>query len=369
MTRLDRYVLREVALPFLFSLVAVIVLVFLLQANNLAGAALGLAISLEDIVVILSAALPPFLVLAVPMAYLASVVVGLVRLSGDLEVGAMLAAGASPMRIARAPIALGLAVTLLTLPVAHVLQPLGLVSLRTRLIDVALRNMTQAVEPGTFREDLGGVALYAESIEGETLESVLLYDERDPKAPVLVLANTARLVPRWVEGRSPIIEVELEDGEMHLEQSGEGERYDRVLFARARLALDAERELRERTRFVSDLQQMRSEELLAESERRGPSDLTGRRMERDYWRRFAFPAMSLVFALLGAAIAMGAERSARARAALVSIVTVVAYYLTTRVGDTMVLRGTGTPFIAAMGPNLLFLALGLGALWVRGRAR
>ncbi|MBI3179221.1 MAG: hypothetical protein HYZ27_06140, partial [Deltaproteobacteria bacterium] len=59
LSRLDRYVLREVAVPFFFSLVLVIVLVFLLQANNLAGAALGLAISFEDIVVILSAALPP----------------------------------------------------------------------------------------------------------------------------------------------------------------------------------------------------------------------------------------------------------------------------------------------------------------------
>ncbi|MBI2378166.1 MAG: LptF/LptG family permease [Deltaproteobacteria bacterium] len=369
MSRLDRYVLREVLVPFVLSVLAVVVLVFLLQAHNFAGAALGLALTASDVLVILGAALPPFLVLAVPMAFLASVVIGLVRMSGDLEIGAMLAAGASPLRVARAPIVLGAFVSLLTLPVAHVLQPLGLAALRERLVDLALRNMTQAIEPGTFREDLGGVALFAESIEDRTLKSVLLYDERDPTAPVLVLARSAALTPRSRPGRSPIIDVELRDGEMHLESPSAENRYDRVAFTRARLAIDADRELRERTRFVSDIQQMSSGQMLEEAVRRGPKNLEGRRIERDFWRRFAYPSMSFVFALIGAAIALGADRSARARIAMLSILAVVGYYMTTRIGDGAVTRASGTPFWAAIGPNLLFFAIGAVGLFRLGRAR
>ena len=76
MARLDRYILRQVLLPFLTAVLVVVLLVFLFQARRLASAALGLGLTLEDAVVIFGAALPPFLVMAVPIAYLMAVLRG-----------------------------------------------------------------------------------------------------------------------------------------------------------------------------------------------------------------------------------------------------------------------------------------------------
>src|SRR5438105_15505576 len=100
LSKIDRYLAREILFPLAISAALVVLAVFLFQARRLATAALGLGLTLEDAVVIFVSALPPFLMLAIPIAYLLSVLVGLGRMSGDLEITALKAAGASPMRIA-----------------------------------------------------------------------------------------------------------------------------------------------------------------------------------------------------------------------------------------------------------------------------
>ena len=189
MARIDRYLFREIAGPFALSVLVVVLLVFLFQARRLATAALGLGLTLEDAGLIFISALPPFLVLAIPIAYLLSVLVGLGRLSQDLERVALSAAGAGPFRIARVPILLGLVVSLGSLPIALYGEPYGLQLLHARLVDVGLRNLAGAIRPGVFNEEFRGTALYARETDGETLRDVLLFDERSGDRPVLILAR------------------------------------------------------------------------------------------------------------------------------------------------------------------------------------
>jgi lipopolysaccharide export system permease protein len=353
MTRLDRYLLRETAVPFVYSVAFSVLLVFLFQAQRLIGAAIGLGMTLADAGVIFTAALPPFLVLAVPIAYLLSVLVGLGRLATDRELVALRSAGASPLRIARAPLVLGLFVSLLAVPIAHLGEPIGLRVLYERLVDVGLRNVSQAIRPGIFNEDFAGIALYASKKDPRGgIEDVLLFDERDRTQPVLILAERGSLRPR--DDKSVVID--LSHGEIHLGRGEATDRYERVRFDRASLGLDAEREVFERTRFVSDISKMTSREMIAEVTRRGPEDRYARRVEKAYWRRWAFPAMAFVFGVLGAAIALSARSEARARSAVIALLSLVGYYVLLRAGDWLVLQGSHTAIAAAWGPDLIVLA-------------
>ncbi len=364
--RLDRYLLREILLPFAFSVAFVVIVVFLFQIRRLAGAALGFGLEPLDVLVIFVAALPPFLVLSVPIAFLLSVLVGLGRLGGDLELVAARAAGAGPWRLARVPAGLGVLVSLACLPIAFWGEPAGLDLLHERLIEVGLRNLTAALRPGVFNERFRGLALYAGGADRRgALSDVLLFDEREPERPVLVLAREGRLRP----GEAHDVHLELIDGRMHLGLAGPEGRYDRVRFERAALGIDAERELRERTRFVSEINRLSSAAMWARAVELGPSSRLGRRIEKTWWRRLAFPSMALVFAIVGAAIGIGVDRRQRARAALLAMGAVVGYYVLTRVGDWAVVQYPGTPFLAAFGPNLLLLGLGALGLGRAGRAR
>lgn len=365
-SRLDRYLFRETAVPFALAFCFTVVMVFLFQSQRLLGAALGLGLTAIDLLVIFFAALPPLLVLIIPLAVLLAVMIGMSRLAMDRELIAFGAAGTAPSRLARAPVVLGALVSLAALPVAHFAEPRGLAMLRERLLDVGLRNASRAIRPGTFNEDFTGLAFYAGSSQrGGALEDMLLYDERDPTQPILIVAETGRLLPQ--SGKSLLLE--LTHGEMHFGVGRERDRYERAQFDRARLGIDAEREIGSRMRFVSEISMMSSAELRAVAASEPPWSSYGRRVEKVYWRRFALPLMAVVFALLGAAVAAYFGPKSRTKSALTALGAMVGYYLLMRIGDYAVIKAQHTVLAAAFGPNLVLLAVALGILVRAGRPR
>ncbi|MBK8010655.1 MAG: LptF/LptG family permease [Deltaproteobacteria bacterium] len=359
MPRIDRHLLRQVAYPFVVAIGLVVALVFLFQARRLARAALGLGLTLSDVFTIFASALPPFLVLAIPIAFLLAVLLGLGRLSQDLEIVAIRASGATPLRIGRTTILLGAVVSLGCIPIAVIGEPYGLRTLHQRLVSVGLRNLSQAVRPGVFSEDFRGSAVYARQRSDDgTLSDVLLFDERDPERTVMMTARRGRVTT----DSSNHVSFRLEQGEMHFGTPIEPSRYDRLHFERAELALDAHDEISRRTKFVSiigrlTMTQMREifENQDRDRDRDRADEVYARRVEQTYWRRLAFPSMAFVFGVVGAAIALTDRARSRARNAVIGILVVVAYYVSTRIADIAVFNDLLAPFVAAWLPNLAFL--------------
>jgi lipopolysaccharide export system permease protein len=364
--RIDRYILREITIPFLFSIGFVVLVVFLIQMQRIASAAVGFGLTGSDVVVIFLAALPPFLVLAVPIAYMMSILIGMGRIAQDLELVALKSAGMSPLRLARGPIIFGALISVLCVPLAVHGEPYGLNLLYERLVDVGLRNITSAIRPGVFNTGFQRIALYARSRDANgTLLDVLVSDERDPKQPIMLTAARGRLVPRGAQD----LTLNLENGEIHLGLGTTQEKYDLVRFNQASIGIDAAQELKERTRFVSELGRLSSKQMLQRVAKLGPNNRLGRRIEKTYWRRFAFPAMAFVFGVLGIAIILTGGPTARARNAIWALGGVVIYYVLTRVGDYAVVQYPGTAFWAAFGPNLFVFCVGMVILLRSGRAR
>lgn len=365
MARLDRHLLRATLVPLGSAIAFVVLTVFLFQAQRLVGAAIGLGLTAADAAVIFVSALPPFLVLAVPMAYLLAVMISLGRLAADRELIALFAVGASPWRVARVPLLLGVVMTAVSLPIAHYGEPIGQATLYARLVDVGLRNISRAVRPGTFNEDFTSMAIYARARhEDGALDGILLFDERDKTRSILVVADHGALVP---ERRGLVLG--LEQGEIHL---GRGitetatDAYERVRFERASLGIDVERDLVERTRFLSEISRLRSAEMMPAVRARGDS-LWSRKVEKAYWRRFAFPSMCLVFGLVGAAIVLTGRADARARNAIAALGAVVGYYVLMRVGDLIAAQWAPGAWIAAFGPGAILAVLGVIGLLRAGR--
>lgn len=334
--------------------------------QRIASAAVGFGLTGSDVLVILVAALPPFLVLAIPIAYMMSILIGMGRISQDLELVALKSAGMGPFRLARGPIALGALISALCVPLAVHGEPYGLNLLYERLVDVGLRNITSAIRPGVFNTGFRRIALYAASRDKNgDLVDVLVSDERNAKQPIMLTAARGRLVPRSAKD----LTLNLEDGEIHMGLGTSQQKYDLVRFDEASLGIDAAQELKERTRFVSELGRLSSSEMQERVTQLGPDNKLGRRIEKTYWRRFAFPSMALVFGIFALAIILSGGPSARARNALWALGAVVTYYILTRVGDYAVVQYPGTPFWAAFGPNFVILFLGLWGLMRSGRAR
>src|SRR3989442_12533360 len=107
MPLLDRLLLREIAIPLGVGLLAIRQLLVILQLLQLNEVVFTSAVTIEDLLRVTAALAPHFLVVAVPLAFMLGVQLGLGRLAGDQEILALSAAGTHPLPRHRGPLPLG----------------------------------------------------------------------------------------------------------------------------------------------------------------------------------------------------------------------------------------------------------------------
>src|SRR3989442_8448794 len=159
MPLLDRLLLREIAIPLGVGLLAILQLLVILQLLQLNEVVFTSAVTIEDLLRVTAALAPHFLVVAVPLAFMLGVQLGLGRLAGDQEILALSAAGTHPLRLYRVPLAIGGALALLVAALPHWAEPRGLQQLNHVLNDGIKRDPTAGLGRGAFNRGAPPVAL------------------------------------------------------------------------------------------------------------------------------------------------------------------------------------------------------------------
>ena len=153
---IDRYIVREVLTPFLFAL-GMFTFVFGVQpALNKAQNLLAKGVDLGTVGFLLLTLLPQALGLSLPMAFLAGLLMGLGRLSGDREAVALLACGVSPLRILRPVLLLAVVAGGLDMYVLMQLIPDANQAFRVRTTQILATKSESDIRPGTFYEGFPG---------------------------------------------------------------------------------------------------------------------------------------------------------------------------------------------------------------------
>jgi len=344
---LDRYLAREILLPFAAAAVFLTQLLLASQLLSQADVLFGGGVGFWDVARILADLVPHVLEYVLPIAFLLGAVLGVGRLSDSREVIALSAAGISPVRLVRVPLLLGTAVAALALLLALHVAPAGLRDARRRVDDVIRRNLQGEVRAGVFYEDIPGITLYAAEVDPGGFRHVLISDRSNPRAPVLALAERGRFEP--APGGS--LRLVLDRGELHREESGDRD-YVVARFDRAAVDLGLGQALGERNRLTGSAFELTPAEILrAGSPEGGLSEELARGWRTFFFRRIAVPLGILVLGLL--AVPIGARRGGRAFGYGVTLFAVVAYYALLRFGEKLSHRGALPPWL---GPNLANLA-------------
>lgn len=361
---LDRYLLREILLPFLAGLVFLTQI--LVATNVLAQAAVlfGSGVSGVDVLRVSVSLVPHFLGYVLPVSFLLGAVVGTGRLSEDREIVALGAAGLSPVRLVRVPLLLGMLVSAAALWVALYVEPGALRDARARVNDLIRRNITSDVKGGIFYDELPGLTLYAEATSGGRWENVLLSDRSDPEAPLLALSRRGRLEPA---GGGSDLRLVLEEGEAHREEL-RSEEYVAAGYRQAAITLGVGSALREQNRVGGTLFELTPGEI-AERARAAAAagDEAGRlRWETFLHRRIAAPLSVLAFALLAVPVA-AVRRGGRGVGYAVTLLSVVAYYALMRFGEGLSQKGSLPPWMGPELGNLVFALVGLALVLLLAR--
>jgi len=358
-TRLDRYLAREILLPFAAALLFLTQLLLASQLLAQADVLFGGGVSPWDVARILVDLVPHLLEYVLPVAFLLGAVLGVGRLAEDREVVALSSVGVSPVRLVRVPLLLGGAVSLLALFVALVVAPAGLRDARQRVDDVIRRNLQGEIRSGVFYEDIPGITLHAARAGKDGFHDLLIADRTNPSAPVLVFARSGRLEANTAGG----LRLVLQDGEVHREEPGARD-YVVARFARATADLGLGATLDARNQLSGSAFELRPWEILRAAGEGSPEQR--RYWQTFFWRRIAVPLGILALGLLAVPIA-AMRRGGRSFGYGVTLFSVVGYYTLLRIGEGLGHDGTLPPWLGANLANLTVAAAAAGLLALLAR--
>jgi lipopolysaccharide export system permease protein len=349
---LQRYVFREIAFPLAAWLLLIITLMWVMAVLKGTDVLLGSQVTLADFARVSAYLLPHFIVQAAPIAYLLGLLTGLGRLSEDNELVAMQACGVAPRRMWVAPLVLAALVSAGLCALAFGAQPSGLQAAQRLAQEIIKRNLVGDVKPGVFQSQLQAVTLYVERVEAPgRWGNVLVYDERVPSSPVLLLAEAGQ-VSDAPEG-APLTLV-LSNGRLYRTDEEDDAR---LHFETATLSLGIEEAVRQKNRFRAIRDELTPLELF-NAARTEDAETAQRFSVAAHWK-LGQVLMPLSFALLGVPLALSRRTSGRARGVMLTLAGYAAFYVLAQVSTSFGEKGVLPALIAGLAPNLVFLALGL----------
>ena len=346
----DRYILQEIFAPFLLGVGAFLVILVGDILYTLAEFIASRQVAAATVVELLIYKLPAILVITFPVSTLVGIVLGLGRLAKDREIQAMRLAGFSLMRIFVPVFAFGLVTTVATFAINEIIAPWANRRANAVIRRAAFADAFPQIREQVFFRGPGNRVYYIGSADDahRELRNVMIYELEGP-VPRLITAGAARWEGEVWHLYGGVIRELDEQGFTHYEAG----------FAQMDLVVGVEG-----GSFFAG--QKTPEEMTARELHqyvslfgRGPGNA---RFAVEYYRKFAVPFASAIFALLAAPLGARAAQGGRFVGVGVSIAVLFVYYVLMSISKAMGTIGGLDPFLAAWAPNLCYGLAGI-TLW------
>ncbi|MCU7496933.1 MAG: YjgP/YjgQ family permease [Ignavibacteria bacterium] len=236
---LFRYILRNHAGPFIFSLLTLI-FIFLFNfltkfADRLVGKGLGFWI----ITKLIAYNLAWMVVLVVPMSVLVATLMAYGNMSNNNEIAIMKASGVSVYKMILPPFVLSIILGFLLVEFNNKIYPDANHEARLLIQDISNKKPTLSLIPGLFSQEVANYSILVRNIDEKTntLEGVTIYDYQDPMHLNVVTAKKGRI---YFSADQKKLIMDLANGEIHETTPGSKDVYRKLLFTNHRIAMDAE---------------------------------------------------------------------------------------------------------------------------------
>ena len=304
MNHLDRYLMRQLAMAFIFATMAVSFVVLFSQLFRLLSLVIDNSGTILIFFKLMGLTIPAFLPVVLPLAFGSATLFVYHKLASDSELIVMRASGIGPMRQAAPALMLGLVVTLLCMVLTLWMTPNAnrdLIELQTEV-----RNGYSVFlsRPGYFNDITDGLTFYARrrNSAGE-LEGILIHDVRTPEVPVTTMAASGQVLDN--NGQPQIVIFNGRRQEMDL-ASG---KLSELGFDQYVLDLNALRAATEAR--LPDPREQTVNELLHPSEEMLRVRTTREHLMAELHQRLATPLLVLSYTLIGLAAILAGEFNRR----------------------------------------------------------
>lgn len=361
---MDRYITRELIMPFLFGMGAFSAIAVSIGALfDLVRRVTSDGLPLSTAAYVFLLRLPEFVVYAFPMATLLAAIMTYGRLSNNSELIALRGCGISVARLVLPAILLSCLVTGITFTFNELVVPQA-----NYLADMTLEQALEEDEPPEIERDIvyrefGDVAqpngqtdkvlsqlFYAREFDGQQMKGLTVLSFSPAGLSQVLVSEAAQWNPstnRWNFLNGTTYQVAPDGSYSGIETFQSRE------LPISRTPLD----LATRDRGVAEMNIAASEEYLDLLQQTG-NEQEIRKLKVRIQKKYAFPFVCVVFGLIGAVLGTKPRRAARATGFGLSVLIIFVYYLLSFITEAFGQGGGLSPFMAAWLPNLFGFTIG-----------
>ncbi|MBT3261731.1 YjgP/YjgQ family permease [bacterium] len=353
---IDKYLFKELIGPFVFGIAA---FTSILSGSaillSLVSTAVKYSFPLYQTIQLFIYKIPEILVFTFPMSMLLSSILTFSRLNSDMEIIAFKASGISIYRLLIPIIAMGLAVSFLTIWFNESIVPKANYSSETLFYKLTQEKQTKVKKNINLteydQESIPIRIINIRQINQNSLQDITIAEFEFGRLARLIRAQKGQWLGHgnW----------EFNNGVMHYFPK----KKDIVVFTRfAKELLNIKVDPVDLTKREKTTKEMNTRELKKRIEFKAKmgadttSDLVNLHM------KYAIPFASLIFSVLGAVVGLKPQRSSSALGLGISLFIIVIYYILISISLGLGLAGFLHPFIAAWLPNIIIGTMGLVSL-------
>ena len=235
MRLLTRYILKQLFMPFIFSLLIIVFVLFTQFLLRAIDRFIGKGLDLGTIFEYLFLNLGWISALAVPMAVLVAALMAFGQFSEDNEITAMRSSGISFATIILPALTMGLLISITLILFNAFIMPEMNFKARMLSGDIYRKRPGLNIEPGYFMDDLPDYSMIIRDKENETLKDVRIFSKGINKSQTSIHSKTGKL-----STIDDAIILDLYDGEIHELDLNDYGNYRRIEFEKHKITIPAD---------------------------------------------------------------------------------------------------------------------------------
>lgn len=352
-----RYIFFEMLPGFLLGMAVFLSIIVMFQILRMTDMAIAHGLDVITVIEIISYVCISMLPALFPMSLLFSVLLTYGRLSNDSEIVALKASGLSMNTLLTPALILSFFIAIISAQTSFYLAPWGNRKFEVLYTRAASTKPAIAIKPGTFSEGFFDMVIYANEVDSENgfLKHVFIYDPRDIKSPLTIIAKSGKIIPD-PENPNHNVLLRLNEGDIHRKS----EAHTKIKFSTYDLKLIDPIKIEDREKSPASLTLTDLRKTLASQDLPKEDRLT---LTTEWHKRWAIAFLCLVFGTLGVGLGTNANRRTQKTSGMILCVFVIVLYW----GSYVVFEGLSRngklpPAVAMWIPNFIFGFLGFESL-------
>ena len=361
---LDRYLVREIVVPFVLVLIGLTFMLEMPPILNQGEKLIEKGVHWNIVVQVLLTLVPQALGVTIPMALLLGILIGFGRVSADREFVAMQACGVSVFRILRPLVVVAAVATAATAYVMIVLLPNANQRFREITFNVVATQSEGDVKPRVFFTTFPNRVIYVRDVpQAGGWTDVFLADSTNLKETTVYFAREGRLL---IDRAKQEVHLLLEHGTRYTTYVDTPNACEDSSFERLVLNMDPQAVFPRNQVLKGDSEMSIAElnALIVDNRARGLSTAS------QYFylqQKFAIPVACVVFTLIGLALGLSNRKDGKLAGFVFGIGVIFVYYIFFYTSRGLAIGGRIAPSVAPWIGNIVLGIVGVGlVMWRAG---